>query len=583
MIPHTLRFFNYKHILVFVAVFLFFLPTFTFAQSSSEKITSFHTEIQVLESGDVLVTEKIQYDFGINQRRGIYREIPMSKVPGATKKIDIELLSVTDESGNSREYLVENNYANQFDVRIGNPDVYLTGEHTYVINYRVKNTIGSFKDFSEIYWNSTGDGWEVSIENTSSRIVLPMIIDASDVQIASYCGESGSTLGCSGSAQVSYIGNTTIIDFSADQPQFLDAYQGMTVAVGFPKGLVAEPHWLLALLLRAWQYIFYPLPLVVGYFWFRKRIKFWREKRTFYNNNPIVTEYDASNTEPMETDAIMHGFISRKGLSAQIIYLAIQGYIIIEKIGAEFAFHGTEKTCDHLPESNKKLLDGLIGKKEKDLRMSFYVIVGEVKTLVQNALLSEQHLFASKMTTKNSSRIFSVFMSVFLAINPGLFIWLLLGSHVGFAFSVSCILVGIIKGIWGPNWAHLTMAGLQQEYKLLGLKRYIGMAEIDRIDFHNDPDKEIETFEKLLPYAMVFGLEKKWAEKFKDIMMNPSWYRGDTGTLHAVMLANSMNTFANQAGQTLTSQPSSGGSFSSGSGGGGSSGGGGGGGGGGSW
>lgn len=565
--------------------FFIFLPTFTFAQSTQEKITSFHTEIQVLESGDILVTEKIQYDFGINERRGIYREIPLSKVSGATKKINIALLSVTDESGNLLEYLLENNFANQFDVRIGNPDVYLTGEYTYVINYRVQNAIGSFKDFSEIYWNSTGDAWEVPIENASSRIVLPMIVDESDLQIASYCGESGSTMGCSGSTQVSYVDNTTIVDFSADQPHRLNSYQGMTVAVGFPKGLVAEPHWLVAFLLHAWKYIFYPLPLVVVYFWFRKRIKFWREKRTFYNNNPIVTQYDADGIEPMETDVIMHGFISSKGLPAQIIYLAIQGYIIIEKIDNEFAFHGTEKTYDHLSESNKKLLDGLIGKKEKDLKNSFYVITSEVKNLVQDMLVSEQYLFPSKITG-GSSRLFSVFISFFLAVNPGVFVWLLLGPHVGFAFSTSCVLVGIIKGIWGPNWAHLTEIGLQQEYLLRGLKTYIGMAEIDRIHFHNDPEKEMETFEKLLPYAMVFGLEKKWAEKFNNILMNPSWYRGDTGALHAVMLANSMNTFANQTGQTLTSQPpssSSGSSFSSGSGGGGSSGGGGGGGGGGSW
>jgi uncharacterized membrane protein len=121
---------------------------------------------------------------------------------------------------------------------------------------------------------------------------------------------------------------------------------------------------------------------------------------------------------------------------------------------------------------------------------------------------------------------------------------------------------------------------------------YINTAEKHRIEFHNDPKKFRGVFETLLPYAMIFGLEKKWAKEFEDLYKDtqPDWYRGDFDVFDIYMLTmvtNSLNrsvksatTKAYGSGSGLrTSGWSSGGSGFSG----GSAGGGGGGSGGGSW
>jgi uncharacterized membrane protein YgcG len=584
--------FHYRSLCIvktwFVAIilfaFLFSVPQTIFAQNTTEKINQFHTEITVGVSGDISVQETIVYDFGDNEKRGIFREIPLNKAPGSIKKLDIKLLSVTDALGGWYNASTEDSSTNWFHLRIGNPDVYITGEHTYVINYRVQNAIGSFKDFSEIYWNSTGNDWEVPIANASTRIILPSVIDRNNLQIASYCGESGSNDICSGDVQISYENSLTIVDFGAAQFQNLQPKQGMTVAVSFPKGIVAEPSWLLALFHRVVPYIFYFLPLAVVYVWFRKRMKFWQEKRKFYRDNTIVVEYDAREHDPLEAAGIMDGYVSDRALSAQIIHLAIQGYLIIDKQGDEFVFHGTEKPYDQLSAHDQKLVEGLRDKKESDLINSFYTVSDDVKDISGKLLVSRGYL--QGVTSGKAPRFVFIFLAFFLALNPGVFVWLLLGNYVGFAFSASCILVGLISFIIGPKWVYLTQTGLQAERKLLGLKTYIDMAEKDRIDFHNAPKKNPETFEKLLPYAMVFGLEKKWAEQFKDITINTSWYRAGDGTLSTILVAASMQNFASKTGSVISSRPvsqSSGGGFSGGSSGGGSSGGGGGGGGGGSW
>jgi uncharacterized membrane protein len=91
----------------------------------------------------------------------------------------------------------------------------------------------------------------------------------------------------------------------------------------------------------------------------------------------------------------------------------------------------------------------------------------------------------------------------------------------------------------------------------------------------------IKLFEDLLPYAILFGLEKEWAKQFKDLYVQPpSWYNGTSGTFNSIYLANSLSSFNNVNAAAFTA-PSS--SDSSGFGGGGFSGGGGGGGGGGGW
>ncbi len=91
--------------------------------------------------------------------------------------------------------------------------------------------------------------------------------------------------------------------------------------------------------------------------------------------------------------------------------------------------------------------------------------------------------------------------------------------------------------------------------------------------------KNPEVFEKLLPYAMVFGVADIWAKEFEGIYTTPpSWYTGPAGaSFSPLIFTHSMAEFNTY--MSSVAAPSS----SGGSGGGGSAGGGGGGGGGGGW
>jgi uncharacterized membrane protein len=151
---------------------------------------------------------------------------------------------------------------------------------------------------------------------------------------------------------------------------------------------------------------------------------------------------------------------------------------------------------------------------------------------------------------------------------------------MGFAF----ILSGIVILLFGIFMRKKTKRGTELYQKLLGFKEFLKAVEKDRIKEFLKQDEHY--FDKILPYAIVFGIADTWKDKLEGLdIPPPHWYVGNYSTFNTVMFMSSLNNSMNQMSSTFYSQPSSSGSSSgsSFSGGGGFSGGGFGGGGGSSW
>jgi uncharacterized membrane protein len=119
---------------------------------------------------------------------------------------------------------------------------------------------------------------------------------------------------------------------------------------------------------------------------------------------------------------------------------------------------------------------------------------------------------------------------------------------------------------------------------LEGFRHYLGVAEADRLELENPPERTPALFEQFLPYALALDVEQRWAEQFTDVFARvdyePGWYAGDNfHALGTTAFASSLGAGFSSAIASASTAPGS----TSGSGGRGSSGGGGGGGGGGGW
>jgi uncharacterized membrane protein len=132
-----------------------------------------------------------------------------------------------------------------------------------------------------------------------------------------------------------------------------------------------------------------------------------------------------------------------------------------------------------------------------------------------------------------------------------------------------------------------TLSGRKVMDQIEGFKLYLSVAEKERLNLLNPPEKTPELFEKYLPYALALDVENEWSEQFAEVLAQagergytPAWYYGgsyrDVGSSRFV--SNLGSAFAGAIASSATAPGSS-----SGSGGGGFSGGGGGGGGGSGW
>jgi uncharacterized membrane protein len=145
-------------------------------------------------------------------------------------------------------------------------------------------------------------------------------------------------------------------------------------------------------------------------------------------------------------------------------------------------------------------------------------------------------------------------------------------------FIVAALLSGLIVFAFGRIMPARTVAGARALERLLGFEEFLGRVEKDRLE---RVVKTPEMFERYLPYAMAFGVERKWARAFQDIYREPPrWYVGTNSTgFDLDGFSSRLSDLSSRAQSVMTSSPrsSSGSGFSGGSSGGGSGGGGGGG------
>ena len=133
------------------------------AAQRSLVIQQFAADVEVGTGGAISVTETIQPRF-TGTWNGIYRTIPVGyRTPqGFTYQLRLDVESVSDETGAPLRY--ESSRERHYrKLKIWIPGAVDTVK-TVVVRYRVLNGLKFFEEHDELYWNVTGDEWDVPIE-----------------------------------------------------------------------------------------------------------------------------------------------------------------------------------------------------------------------------------------------------------------------------------------------------------------------------------------------------------------------------------------------------------------------------------
>lgn len=546
----------------------FFLALLLVGSVRAEAIRSYDAQITITKEGIIEVREKIDYDFEYLYKHGIYREIPFIKKnkDGKQYKMDVNVVSVVDESGVAYPS-VTSEVNGQIQVKIGDPDRTITGLHTYTITYTVSGALTYFSDHDELYWNVTGNAWKVRMENISTTVRFPGDMPMDGVKTACYTGVAGSSLA---DCEIVTEGSSTTIS-----TKHLGEGEGLTVVIGFTKGYVAileptpytsfEDTWYGRVLLGIFfavlgigAFIWYiGLPLYIPYKWYRSgRDPKSMDVRVWYD--PPQTKKGRKLT-PAETGTLVDESADAKDIFGSLIQLAEQGYLSIkEEKKGEFTLVEGRFAGEELLPFEKKLLKSLF-KDGNEIRVKDAKIVTEMQEIMKKLyeqVVSDGFFPESPEAVRTRYYILA-----------------------GFAMFTGNVVLGIIAFLFGRNMPRKTEFGAQQASVGRSLKTFLSSQE-RQLTFQA---KNQMMFEKLLPYAIAFGVEKIWAERFKDMTLaNPSWYTGyDNSAFNALYFTNTMHRSVQAFTTAVTPTQSSTGHSSGFSGG--FSGGGGGGGGGGSW
>ncbi len=316
---------------------------------------------------------------------------------------------------------------------------------------------------------------------------------------------------------------------------------------------------LLIILAFLWYII---APLVLPILWW----KFGRDPKPLIGQATawfsVPTGKEGRALTPGEAGTLLDERADSADITATIIDLARRGYVrIVEKTKGDIHLEkvAANEKEDQLRSHETLLLQGIFKKKDQvALKTADLVkVVSDTKNALYDAVVSEGFFPKNPQTVRNAFTVGSV-----LALITGNFILFL--SLLFFGYHMPR------KTIVGAGAAAVAQA----------LKNFISSQERQ---YKFQAEKQF-LFEKMLPFAIAFGVEKVWIARFAQMhLAKPDWYQGyaTASRFNVITFSDSLHTASSNITRAATPTSSSSG-FSSGFSGG-SSGGGGGGGGGGSW
>jgi hypothetical protein len=332
---------------------------------ATEQILDYAVDLRIEAGGTLLVSERIAYDFGTQQRHGILRDLPVRfRYDDRYDRVyPVQVLQVSGSRGTPDQYKVEDGDAT-LRIRIGDPDQTITGRHDYRIVYRVEGALNGFADHDELYWNAIGTQWPVPIERASVTLSAPAAIG----RVVCYAGPAGATTPCASSRNDGRTAFFTAADLSWNQ--------GVTVVVGFPTGVVPatrpilDERWSLA---RAFSATPGTLTVAGGLLLAVLLLLGWLLGRTGRDRQPsgmaplageVVEFAPPEGIRPAQAGLLVDEVVQPVALTATLVDLAVRGYLRIEELpdppgkGSDWRLVKLKAPDEDLLGYERALLDG---------------------------------------------------------------------------------------------------------------------------------------------------------------------------------------------------------------------------------
>ena len=559
--------------------------------SAAENISKYTVAVALTPEAVMQVVETIDYDFdGQPDRHGIQRDLVIqeSLSDGGTQIYEITLDSITAD-GAPVPFTTSTN-GDFLSVRIGDPDVTVSGTIQYEVTYSVTGAVrtltadeasaasGLNAGDVELYWDVIGDGWGVPISSALASIKGPTAALAA----ACYYGAAGSTHEC------------MIADLDGDlitEQVSLAEYESLTVVAAYPASAFTEiptPNieppfvipgiaWIISLIVALIALIA-PIGLVL--------IKRRDLRGKALDGAPVQFE-PPDQVRPAQLQAAIDGTVDARGAVATLLDLTARGFLTMSTDEGgllqkdSLTISRTTKAPDTLAPWEQAFVFGVMGDAGSKTIAGYDAALATALSQVSSTLEAEAESSGRRTITRNNGLraaliVFGIagFILSFLSLMvmpSGSGVLLLIP---GVLLLISCLIASRLVP------ARETEESANFQSRARGFEKLLDTdaAEARREFAQRSGLQPFAIFATMLPYAVIFGLSESWTQAFPDItdeQLNAAgFYFGSTWAMYAFISS------AEASVVLASTEPSrdSGSGFS-----GGSAGGGGGGGGGGSW
>jgi hypothetical protein len=544
---------------------------------ADERILSYHGDVFIQNDGNLIVEENISVRAEGNRIvHGIYRDFPTRyRIRGNRYTVGLDVLSVLRD-GEEEEFRV-GDCENGRRIRIGRADAVLDpGEYRYTIRYSTTRQIGFFKDHDELYWNVTGNGWAFPIDRASADIHLPESVGSDVLETAAWTGLQGSTE-CNARIARDY---GSIVHFETNAP--LNAEEGLTVLVTWPKGRIPEPG-------RSERTVFFirdnpgilagvlGLALVFAYFLF-----FWFKVGRDPAKGAVFPQFKPPvDLSPAGMRYVLKMGFDHKILAAALVSMAVKKAVRIEQTESRYEITRISGGAADLTAEEKKISEALFeggdtiilkntehsrvqsaltaARKGLESRYHKIYFFNNTAYFVPGLLLSVLAMAASLFIQPKAEVVFIVlwvslwsvgctfllfrvaaawreafsgggfslpragaalFMTAFAVPFFGgeAFGLFGLGALTDFPIIAVIVVLSVLNAVFFRLLKAPTPIGRQAMDKIEGFRMYLSAAEAKQMNMLHPPGRTPELFEAYLPFAIALDVEQKWAEQFADVL-----------------------------------------------------------------
>ena len=524
-----------------------------------EIIEHFDTKLVVKDSSTANIKESIIWNFGMNSRHGIYRDIPKNSMRIKNLKVY--------QNGMAAEYKLMDR-DKFWRIRIGSANRYVSGVVKYELRYNlIGQVVRPFGNKNYIIADLIGTGFKKPIKLATATVYLPKALQNKNITIKAFRGKFGSKEPVS----VKNLGDKLVLRTTNLAPN-----EGVTVSISFSPSLMKageKPND------RYWEnpiYYLFLAPILALFYYFGKRFNI------FKDIGSIAPKYRPPNDlTVLEAGLLKDNFVEFTEIKPAILELANLGYIKIEEDSDGVFLKKINSDTSKLNSQQIKILNAIFGESEIIPNDSIRIDSQDFESIkedVHNALVDKGYFGSSVKSVRESFKfaafgigllsisaffyyvyqdtimekliplgasILFIVIGIFNLIGAlkskdvgallfsilwigfsGIFLYTAIGSKdLLISLLLMLIVIAIGSFLIYKRLNTLTFKGVLAKRHLLGLKEFIDKADKDKIKFFLNEDKKY--LDKMLPYAVLFGLNSHWLNLYKELETPlPDWYDG---------------------------------------------------------